>query len=69
LKAIIAQIEYLLAVETGNTRDFTKLKTIIIGRMTAQDIDSLDPQLAEILYLVAAEVRTMIAEYDPEIYE
>ena len=64
LKAIIAQLEYLSAVATGVTSDLSKLNTIIIGRMTAYDIDNWDPYLAEILHLVAAEARKMNAEYE-----
>lgn len=62
LEAIIAQLEYLSALVNGGTNDRSKLNTIIIGRMTAYDIHNWDHDLAEILYLVAAEVRKMKAE-------
>lgn len=62
LKAVIAQLEYLSAVANGHTKDFSKLNTIIIGRMTAHDIDNWDPKLAEILHLVAAEAKKMNIE-------
>ena len=63
MKAIITQLEYLSAIAIGNANDLSKLNTIIIGRMTAHDIDSWDPKLAEILHLVAAEAKKMSVEY------
>lgn len=63
LKAIITQLEYLIGVINGEEHDLSKLKTIIIGRMTVYDIDEWDRELADILYLVAEEAKKMILEY------
>lgn len=69
LEAIIYQLEYLLDVIKGNTKNFADLKTIIIGRMTAYDIHQYDRDLADILYLVSSEADKMIEEYFKGITE
>lgn len=63
MKSLIAQLKYLLALANENTNDHSKLNTVNIGRMTANDIDNWDPELAEILHLVAAEAGKMKIEY------
>ncbi|MDP1573692.1 MAG: immunity protein Tsi6 family protein [Coxiellaceae bacterium] len=63
LQAIISQLEYLVNIINGSENDLSKLKSIIIGRMTAHDIDTWDPRLAEILYSVSEEVKKMNLEY------
>ena len=67
LKAIINQLEYLTNIANGREYDLSKLDSIIIGRMTAQDIDNWDPQLAEILHLVSAEAKKMNLEHRKEL--
>ena len=62
LEAIIEQLEYLLTVAKGASKDLSRLNTIMIGRMAAHDLDTLDPKLSEILHLSASEARKMIKE-------
>ena len=57
--SILAQLEYLIAVETGENPDRTRLKDIIIGVLAAREIEPLDMKLAEQLHGVAGEVRLM----------
>lgn len=62
LESVIAQLEYLLGVAKGEEKDMSKLKTIIIGRMAARDIDNWDDDLANALYLSADEAKKMLYE-------
>ena len=58
LKSIYLQLEYLLALASGG-RDNSRLKDIIIGPLTAREIEPLSRKAAELFYQVAAEARSM----------
>ena len=58
LVSIRRQLEYLLAVVQGGA-DGSRLKEIVIGPMTAREIEPMSATAAEVFYKVAAEVRSM----------
>ena len=58
LLSIRQQLEYLLALVQGG-QDRSRLKDIIIGPLTAREIEPLSAEAAEIFYKVSAEVRLM----------
>jgi hypothetical protein len=53
LDSVIKQLEFLIALERGETNDRQRLSTIIIGLITARDIHCVDKELAEMLYVVS----------------
>lgn len=62
LASVIAQIQYLLDVESGKAVDKSRLATVSIGQIAARDIDTFDESLAELLHEVAAEACVMLSE-------
>lgn len=62
LESVIAQIQYLLDVESGKSVDRSRLATISVGQIAARDIDNFDESLAELLHEVSAEARDMVSE-------
>jgi hypothetical protein len=58
LQSIHQQLEYLLAVASSK-QDPSRLSEIIIGVLTAREIEPLDAEAAETFYKVAAEARLM----------
>ena len=58
IEAVIEQIEYLLALETGAATDRARLAHMTIGVLTAREIEDMNPELADVLYQIAAEVRS-----------
>jgi len=59
LESIINQISYLIKLERGTVKDKTRLKDIILDVQAAREIENLDLDLAETLYLVAKAAREM----------
>jgi hypothetical protein len=59
LLSIARQIEYLHSLETGANPDRSRLKEIIIGVLTAREIEPLDEKAAELFYKVSGEARRM----------
>lgn len=59
LTSISKQIKYLIALELGTSSDRSRLKEIIIGVLTAREVESLDEDSAEIFYKIAGEARSM----------
>ncbi len=59
LVSIIRQLEYLSALESGQTSDRSRLGEIILGVQAALEIEPLDQQLAETLYIVSEQVKSM----------
>ena len=59
LAAVIDQLQYLLNLETGKTLDRAALGTITIVQIAARDIETFDPELADLLHDVSAQVRLM----------
>lgn len=57
LLSISHQIEYLLSLETGVNTDRSRLKEIIIGVLTAREIEPLDEEAAELFYKVSGEAK------------
>lgn len=58
LLSIHRQLEYLLAVGRGE-RDGSRLGEIIIGALTAREVEPLSKEAAEVFYKAAAEARVM----------
>ena len=59
LESIRQQLEYLLALEKGDREDRSRLKDIVIGPLTAREIEPLSRKAADLFYRVAAEARSM----------
>lgn len=59
LLSISKQIDYLIGVEYGSIVDRTELKDIIIGVITAREIEPLDQDAAETFHQIASEAREM----------
>lgn len=59
LLSIARQIEYLHGLETGVNTDRSRLKEIIIGVLTAREIEPLDEEAAELFYKVSGEAKRM----------
>lgn len=63
LSEIIAQLVYLIKIEEKIENNFSLLKNMTIGRVTAYDIENLDENLANLLYKASHEARLMKKEY------
>lgn len=59
LLSISHQIDYLIGLETNPNGDRSRLREIIIGVLTAREIELLDENAANIFYKVAAESKKM----------
>lgn len=59
LQSINAQLKYLMSVASGEESDGSRLKEIIIGALTAREIEPLDEDAAELFYKAADEARRM----------
>lgn len=59
LHSIQAQLDYLIALESGKIQDRSRLKNIIIGPLTAREVEALDDDVAELLYKAAAQAHLM----------
>ncbi|MGF6415783.1 immunity protein Tsi6 family protein [Paraburkholderia sp. MM5482-R1] len=59
LQSINVQLKYLMSVASGEESDRSRLKEIIIGVLTAREIESLDEDAAELFYKAADEARRM----------
>lgn len=59
LASTVKQIEYLISLETGQSRDRSRLKDIVIGVHAAKEIEPLDMEAAELLHAVATEAWRM----------
>jgi hypothetical protein len=57
LKSIIDQLNYLIDVETGKTKDTSRLANINIGILAVREVEDMDPDTAEQLHKVSAAVR------------
>lgn len=61
LLSIHRQLEYLLAVARGG-QDRSRLGEVIIGALTAREVEPLSKEAADVFYKVAAEARAMQSE-------
>jgi hypothetical protein len=59
LLSISRQIEYLIGLESGAHGDRSRLKEIIIGALTAREVEPLDEDAASVFYKVAGEATRM----------
>lgn len=59
IQSIIAQLEYLQAIESDATKDRSRLSDNIIGVLAAREIEDRDMPLAELLHEVSDEARKM----------
>ena len=57
IRSIVVQLEYLIGLATGETRDRSKLRDISIGVLAVREIEIRDAALAELLEAIAAEAR------------
>jgi hypothetical protein len=63
LESVIAQLDYLIAVEEGTAADLGPLQTMDLGQIAARDIEGVDRDLANMLHSISAEVRRMLASH------
>ena len=61
LKSAIAQLRYLIDLETGKTTDRSRLADINIGVIAAREIEDMDQGVAEAIHFASAEARKMAA--------
>lgn len=61
LRSVMEQLRYLIEVETGISKDTSKLGQINIGVLAAKEVEDMDAGVAEELYVVSAEVKKMKA--------
>lgn len=59
IQSIMAQLEYLEAVETAATEDRSRLNEINLGLLAAREIEDRDMPLAELLYEVNGQLQKM----------
>jgi hypothetical protein len=59
IKAIISQLQYLMDLDSGRTRDRSRLDTIVIGVLARCEIEHLDARTARLLERVAEEACRM----------
>lgn len=59
--SIDRQLDYLIAVESGVETDRSRLKDIIIGVLTAREIEPGNEAVVDILHEVSSEVPKMIS--------
>ncbi len=59
LKSIEEQLEYLISLESGISRDSSKLGNINIGVLAAREVEDMDRNIANQLHSVSAEVKRM----------
>ena len=58
LESIRQQLEYLLALAKGD-QDRSRLRDIVIGPLTAREIEPLSQKAADLFYRVSAEARSI----------
>lgn len=61
IKSIIAQLQYLIEVESGRNADRSRLDTIVIGVLARREVEPLDIKTAKLLEKVAEEAWKMEA--------
>lgn len=59
IDSVIAQLEYLIQLETARSSDRSRLPNLTIGFLAARDIAEIDRPLADMLHSVADEARRM----------
>jgi hypothetical protein len=59
IESIIHQLDYLIELASGRSTDRSRLKDIILGVQAAREIEPLDLDLADTLYLVNEQVQQM----------
>ena len=59
LQSAVAQLEYLIALESGARSDRHQLRDINIGLLTVRELEVLDPELADTLYAVSEQAELM----------
>lgn len=59
IKSIISQLNYLMDLDAGRTRDRSRLDTVVIGVLARCEIEHLDSKTAKLLEKVAEEARRM----------
>ena len=59
LKSIARQLDYLIALESGQSQDRSRLDEIVLGVQAAREIEQLDQHCAEMLHAVSDQVKQM----------
>ena len=59
LTSIDRQIEYLIGLESGVHSDRSRLNEIVIGVLTAREIEPLNGDVAETFYKIASAAKQM----------
>lgn len=57
--SISRQLEYLLNLELGVDVDRSRLREIVIGVLTAREVEPLDEEAADLFYQVSGEAKRM----------
>ena len=60
IASIVRQLDYLIALESGQSTDRSRLKDVVLGVQAAREIEALDERCAETLHEVSARVRAMM---------
>jgi len=61
IKSIISQLHYLMELDSGRTKDRSRLDNIVIGVLARREVEFLDIKTAKLLEEVADEARKMEA--------
>lgn len=64
--SIVYQLDYLISLEKGIETNRNRLSDIIIGVLTAREIEPRSEETAELLYHVVDEVKSMSKESTPK---
>ncbi len=57
IHSIMVQLEYLIGLETGHTRDRSLVRELSLGVLATREIEHRDTALAELLHAVADDVK------------
>lgn len=59
LRSVLDQLDYLLALEAGTTRDRAPLGRLNFGVIAAKEVESMDVRVAFLLYAAQEEAKHM----------
>ena len=60
IASIVRQLDYLIALGSGQSTDRSRLEDVVLGVQAAREIEALDERCAEAMHEVSARVRAMM---------
>ena len=60
IASIVRQLDYLIALDSGQSTDRSRIEDVVLGVQAAREIEALDERCAETLHEVSARVRAMM---------